>query len=93
MSFIIKCKYYPCHFPRQSCVYCYCPFYPCKNEDTGGKWFETNNCKIWDCTYCYVVHYSDVVKLLKLDPDEKDKDRINEAWEKVVKWIESNSSE
>lgn len=92
MCEIIKCKYYPCAFPQQSCKYCYCPFYPCKYLPTGGTWFETSNgSKVWDCTYCFTVHYTEVVKLIRIDANEKDGAEIRDAWHRLVNWLERNT--
>lgn len=36
------CKYYSsCHHAfLEDCTFCYCPFYPCGDKFTGGKWIK-----------------------------------------------------
>ena len=58
-----KCKYYPCHEDLEDCTYCYCPIYPCKIEELGGKWIKK---KTWDCSDCNIIHYTAIVKFIKL---------------------------
>lgn len=36
----LGCEYYPCHRHPQNCTFCYCPFYPCGEGSTGGKWIK-----------------------------------------------------
>ena len=56
-----NCKYYPCHFKGQDCSFCYCPLYPCEQEEFGGKWKE----KVWDCSNCTIIHDENVAYQLK----------------------------
>lgn len=51
------CKYYPCHFEGQRCDFCYCPFYPCKDE-TLGEWIECSSESepVWSCSNCTLLH-------------------------------------
>ena len=49
------CQYYPCHEGLEDCTYCYCPLYPCKDEELG-KWTQSKNGKIWDCSDCNILH-------------------------------------
>ncbi|MHC1599922.1 MAG: cysteine-rich small domain-containing protein [Candidatus Methanospirareceae archaeon] len=59
------CDYYPCHFIGQDCTWCFCPFYPCEDEQTGGEWVrKKDGDRIWDCSGCYWIHYSEVAKEL-----------------------------
>lgn len=51
------CEYYPCHFEGQDCTFCFCPFYPCKDYRTGGK-FKSSG--IWSCMDCYIIHRTEV---------------------------------
>jgi len=48
------CMYYPCHNKDklQSCVFCYCPLYPCGHPKYG-KHLENG---IWDCSNCVWPH-------------------------------------
>jgi len=52
------CKYYPCHKNLEDCTFCYCPFYPCEDESTGGKYIMSKNTKkkIWSCSKCIFPH-------------------------------------
>ena len=53
------CKYYPCHDrdKLESCLFCYCPVYPCYIAKTGGKYTETITGKqVWDCSDCTIIH-------------------------------------
>jgi threonine-phosphate decarboxylase len=52
----LSCERYPCHFPEQDCTLCFCPFYPCKDERTGGR--EEGG--EWTCCSCIIVHDPDV---------------------------------
>jgi Zn-finger protein len=57
------CEYYPCHFTGQDCTWCFCPFYPCEDEQTGGERVKTKEGgRIWSCSYCYWIHESEVAK-------------------------------
>ena len=50
------CPYFPCHFPGQRCDFCYCPFYPCEDEDLG-QWVESSKGgKVWNCARCTLLH-------------------------------------
>jgi Zn-finger protein len=59
------CEHFPCHEGLEDCVFCFCPLYPCKNEERGGKFIRVNNGKtnqrIWDCTGCNWIHKKEVV--------------------------------
>ncbi|RJS74865.1 hypothetical protein CW714_00985 [Methanophagales archaeon] len=59
------CDYYPCHFRGQDCTWCFCPFYPCEDEQTGGEWvLKKDGGRIWSCSYCFWIHKSEVAKEL-----------------------------
>ncbi|HID19354.1 MAG TPA: hypothetical protein EYP28_00210 [Methanophagales archaeon] len=59
------CDYYPCHFAGQDCTWCFCPFYPCEDEQTGGEWVKTKEGgRIWSCSDCFWMHKSEVAKAL-----------------------------
>ena len=50
------CQYFPCHFPGQRCEYCYCPFYPCEDENLG-QWVESSSGgRVWNCARCTLLH-------------------------------------
>ncbi len=56
----MSCKYFPCHDKDklESCLFCYCPIYPCYINETGGKNIDSldKKNKIWDCSECTVIH-------------------------------------
>ncbi|WNY27393.1 aminotransferase class I/II-fold pyridoxal phosphate-dependent enzyme [Methanolapillus ohkumae] len=82
------CEYYPCHFEGQDCTFCYCPFYPCKDERTGGTYVHSSkrNAKIWSCTDCYIPHITSVVeKLLDgLMEDEETDKLLQKEWQEII---------
>lgn len=56
------CEHYPCHFGGQDCTFCFCPFYPCKDERLG-KYVETSSGGIaWSCIDCEIIHQADVAQ-------------------------------
>ncbi|MDR3223405.1 MAG: cobalt-precorrin-3B C(17)-methyltransferase [Methanobrevibacter sp.] len=58
------CGYYSCHaMENQQCDFCYCPFYPCGDGSTGGKWIKNKN--VWNCIDCTWIHEKDVVECVK----------------------------
>ncbi|MDR0911240.1 MAG: cobalt-precorrin-3B C(17)-methyltransferase [Methanobrevibacter sp.] len=61
------CQYYPCHdMNNQQCDFCFCPFYPCADGSTGGKWIKNSkNESIWSCEDCSWVHEENTVKCIK----------------------------
>ena len=83
-----ECPYHPCHFTGQDCTFCYCPFYPCNDEDLGRNIESRRNKPIWECTYCLFIHRPEVGKFVMsnikergiTDPkDPRIKDIFNEA--------------
>jgi len=65
-----NCQYYPCHhFPDQDCTHCFCPLYPCKDEELG-KYVRTKKGKrFWSCVNCRLVHRKAVASYLMQHPD------------------------
>jgi precorrin-3B C17-methyltransferase len=58
------CEYYPCHENvNQQCDFCFCPFYPCGDGSTGGKWIKNKN--VWSCEDCSWIHEKSTVKCIK----------------------------
>jgi len=56
-----KCSAFPCHKENklQDCTFCYCPMYPCANDEIGqnGKWIKSGDGKdILDCSNCTWPH-------------------------------------
>ena len=65
------CLYHPCHFTGQDCTFCYCPFYPCNDEDLGRNIESRRNKPIWECTYCLFIHRPEVGKFVMSNIKEK----------------------
>jgi adenosylcobinamide hydrolase len=64
-----SCRYYPCHFTGQSCAYCYCPLYPCRDEALG-QWVESSSGgKIWNCSRCTLLHEQRTAEYLSRNPE------------------------
>jgi threonine-phosphate decarboxylase len=81
------CEYYPCHFSGQDCTFCFCPFYPCEDPRTGGRWIEsTTGSEVWSCEKCKILHKPEVVHevLQILMGDSDTEDNLKVSWEKVV---------
>lgn len=82
-----SCEYYPCHFEGQDCTFCFCPFYPCKDERTGGQWVESSGGgKVWSCLYCEMVHRPEIVDDMLSVLTEKgiNEESVKEAWKKAM---------
>ncbi|MDW7727335.1 MAG: aminotransferase class I/II-fold pyridoxal phosphate-dependent enzyme [Candidatus Methanoperedens sp.] len=79
----IDCEYYPCHFKGQDCTFCFCPFYPCGDERTGGRFVErAAGGSVWSCATCHIIHKGDIAeKVLKALMSGKS---IKEVWEEVL---------
>ena len=57
------CKFFPCHTELEDCTFCYCPFYPCLNEDKGRFIYSAKFKKdIWSCKSCNWIHKSKVTE-------------------------------
>jgi adenosylcobinamide hydrolase len=62
------CPYFPCHFPGQRCDFCYCPFYPCSDENLG-QWVESSSGgRVWNCARCTLLHDPEIADYLKEFP-------------------------
>lgn len=57
------CEYYPCHSHPQNCTFCYCPFYPCGEGSTGGKWIKDKD--VWSCEDCEWIHNDKTVQCIQ----------------------------
>ncbi|NJD78540.1 MAG: threonine-phosphate decarboxylase [Candidatus Methanoperedens sp.] len=79
----IDCEYYPCHFEGQDCTFCFCPFYPCENNRTGGELIHRPaGGTVWSCAKCDVIHRWDIAeKVLRALMEGK---KIKDVWELVV---------
>jgi len=56
------CSYYPCHFDGQDCTWCFCPFYPCNDDKTGGSLTigMISGKLVWGCGRCHWIHRPEV---------------------------------
>jgi adenosylcobinamide hydrolase len=62
------CQYFPCHFPGQRCDFCYCPFYPCEDENIG-QWVKSSNGgRVWNCARCTLLHEPEIADYLNEFP-------------------------
>ncbi|MBI5124200.1 MAG: sirohydrochlorin cobaltochelatase [Candidatus Omnitrophica bacterium] len=55
------CSYFPCHAGLEDCTFCYCPFYPCKDTQSGKFIYTKTNNKVWSCEDCGWIHKKKVV--------------------------------
>ncbi|MFX1317362.1 MAG: cysteine-rich small domain-containing protein [Promethearchaeota archaeon] len=48
------CKFLPCHEGLEDCTFCFCPFYPCEDESTSGRYIvsKKSDKKVWSCINC-----------------------------------------
>ncbi len=61
------CDYFPCHKNLEDCTFCYCPFYPCENQEKGEYKILSAKRRIWSCSNCSWIHSREIVdKLFKL---------------------------
>lgn len=73
-----NCIYFDCHEnnkkPLEDHSFCYCPIFPCKIKETGGKWIDKfpdfvsnteHKKKVWDCSDCLIVHNKEFAKIIK----------------------------
>ncbi len=59
-----ECPYHPSHFTGQDCTFCYCPFYPCNDNQLGQMIISKREKEIWACTYCLFIHRPEVAKFV-----------------------------
>lgn len=65
-----NCEYYPCHhFEGQDCTHCFCPLYPCKDEELGRFVRTKRGKRFWSCIDCKLVHLPNVARYLSLHPE------------------------
>jgi len=57
-----ECNYYPCHSILEDCTWCYCPFYPCKDETLGKFIIGKNKEEIWSCEDCTWIHQKNIAQ-------------------------------
>ncbi len=65
-----NCEYYPCHhFQGQDCTHCFCPLYPCKDEELGRFVRTKRGKRFWSCIDCKLVHQPNVARYLSDHPE------------------------
>ncbi len=81
----LECEYYPCHQHPQNCTFCYCPFYPCGDSSTGGKWIKGKN--VWSCLDCLWIHEDKTVECIlpKLQKILKETDDLKNKKKELLK--------
>ncbi|WP_407356284.1 aminotransferase class I/II-fold pyridoxal phosphate-dependent enzyme [Methanolobus sp. WCC5] len=82
-----SCEYYPCHFLGQDCTFCFCPFYACEDERTGGKWIASSTGgQVWSCEHCTLLHRPKVAKTVldALMADGDTDENIRRAWKDII---------
>jgi threonine-phosphate decarboxylase len=77
----VSCDRYPCHFPDQDCTFCFCPFYPCNDERTGGRMVDGE----WSCEGCTLIHIPEVAERVMEGLIRGD--GLEEIWKEVEKKV------
>ncbi len=77
----LNCEKYPCHFPNQDCAFCFCPFYPCMDSRTKGRY----DGDVWSCQDCTLIH-NDEVSVIIMD-DLMNGGDISAAWKKLERFL------
>ncbi len=84
-----SCKYYPCHFEGQDCTFCFCPFYPCEDGSTGGRWVVgRRGNRVWSCKYCHWIHRPDVAAKVLREIEKcgrEDREALQQVRRKVMR--------
>lgn len=58
----IGCKFFPCHKGLEDCTFCYCPFYPCLNNNRGNYVYSKRLKRdVWSCQDCSWIHKKEIV--------------------------------
>ena len=80
-----ECEFLPCHEILETCDYCYCPFYPCADNLTGGVWIKEKN--VWSCMACDWVHRKEVVEFIRprIDSILNEVDDVKNKHEELLK--------
>ena len=85
-----ECDYYPCHFEGNDCTFCFCPFYPCLEGSTGGKYVTSKRTgkEVWSCKKCVWIHDKAVAKSIQTRIDEIPKDDRKKLLELRMQFLE-----
>ncbi|HIH44386.1 MAG TPA: threonine-phosphate decarboxylase, partial [Candidatus Methanoperedenaceae archaeon] len=66
------------------CTFCFCPFYPCMDERTGGKYVErSTGGTVWSCAGCELIHRTEVAQRV-LDALLEGQS-VRQAWDTVMR--------
>ncbi|MHC1688243.1 MAG: cysteine-rich small domain-containing protein [Methanothrix sp.] len=77
----LNCEKFPCHSPDQDCSLCFCPFYPCRDERTGGRELDG----VWSCESCRVIHRTDVAE--KVLDGLMEGESVLQAWKTLEEFL------
>ena len=83
-----ECRYYPCHFEGQDCRFCFCPFYPCGDTRTGGRWIiSSRGRRVWSCKNCHWIHRPGVAERLEeeLRKGRRSREEMQELRRRLMK--------
>ncbi len=70
-----NCEYYPCHhFEGQVCTHCFCPLYPCKDQELGRFVRTKRGKRVWTCIDCRLVHRPKAAQYLTDHPEAATED-------------------
>ncbi|HSD56731.1 MAG TPA: glycerophosphodiester phosphodiesterase family protein, partial [Methanotrichaceae archaeon] len=70
-----NCEYYPCHhFEGQECTHCFCPLYPCRDQELGRFVRTKRGKRVWTCIDCKLVHKPEVAEYLAAHPEASTED-------------------
>lgn len=67
----LSCRYHPSHFTGQDCTFCYCPFYPCRDQTFGYDVTRENGELVWDCQDCLFIHRHAVAQFVMHEIKDK----------------------
>jgi len=75
------CAERKCHREVEDCRLCFCPFYPCLDKATGGRFVEKGGGHVWSCQECLWVHRKEVAEsivkeLSEIDPGSSDPEKL-----------------
>ncbi len=85
----LNCPYHPSHFSGQDCTFCYCPFFPCKDETFGWELMGRHG-PVWNCSDCLFIHRTEVCKFIcaeieRLGITDADDPRFDDIFEEAKK--------
>ncbi len=90
-----ECKYFPCHKDeKQDCTFCFCAFYPCLDNLTGGRFKISSKTgkRVWSCIACSWIHRGEVsktvleeIKKISYNIGEIDSEKLKEIRLKIIR--------